>query len=177
MKTFIKEVLWKSISRTRYASDLYYFRNKYRLKSWAKNKYQFIHVPKCAGTSIAKSLELPDPGHFTYKQMKNYGVTSEEFLNFAVVRNPLDRIVSTFKYAKEAQSKNGENPLSWIARYNDVDDFILNGLNERDVRNNYFLMPSQKYIEGCPDDSLFLIAFEDVEGGFNEVLGMIGEKK
>lgn len=162
------------MSRKRWVTDIYQFRNKYRVGAWLDKEYQFIHVPKCAGTSIAMALDLPDPGHFTFEQLKALGVTTGDAVNFAVVRNPVDRIVSTFKYARKAQEKNGPNPLSWIARFDDFDDFVCRGLRESDVENNYFFWSSCKYIEGCPCGSLKIIDFEKVDEGFRDIVRTIG---
>ncbi|MBL7249465.1 sulfotransferase family 2 domain-containing protein [Alcanivorax marinus] len=154
-------------------TDIYQFRNRYRLEPWRNKDYQFIHVPKCAGTSVAKAIGLPDPGHFTFDQLKNAQITTESNVNFVVVRNPLARLVSTFKYAKKAQQKNGWNPLSWVAQYSDFDDFICTGLDESDLEKNYFFWTSSTYISGCPEEALEIIDFDRVEDGFREVMELL----
>lgn len=80
----------------------------------------FIHIPKCAGTTIEKILgtctpnELFDykdrldgslektPQHLTYLEIKDrLKINLDNFLIFTVVRNPYSRAVSEYKYRKD----------------------------------------------------------------------------
>jgi hypothetical protein len=65
-----------------------------------KNKILFVHVPKSAGTSIAKPLGLT-PEHLTQDtiidtQLKGRNIS--EYYKFCFVRNPWDRFVSLYHY-------------------------------------------------------------------------------
>ena len=53
---------------------------------------KFIHIPKTGGTSIKSALNIRKLGHPT---LKSYTANA-----FTVVRNPFDRLVSSFCYAK-----------------------------------------------------------------------------
>lgn len=60
----------------------------------------FIHIPKNAGTSICRALNIK-AGHYKYKEL------IKKFPNkqyFAVIRNPYDRLVSNFLYTKLPKS-------------------------------------------------------------------------
>jgi hypothetical protein len=68
----------------------------------------FIHVPKNAGTSVLDALQLNVglPGHRTWREYDGRCVTPDgtPYFSFAVVRHPLDRLVSSYDYARMAQS-------------------------------------------------------------------------
>ena len=68
-----------------------------------EKKLIFVHVPKNAGTAITNSVEskFRDQGHHTAIYYKNqYAKEWETFLKFAVIRNPWDRVVSNYEYAR-----------------------------------------------------------------------------
>ena len=79
----------------------------------------FIHIPKCAGTTIEKILgtctsrelygqtpsprlgQYTTPQHFTYLQLKDtLNINWSDYHAFSVVRNPYQRFVSEYKYRK-----------------------------------------------------------------------------
>jgi hypothetical protein len=70
-----------------------------------KHKLIFIHIPKNAGTAITNAFNMSDIGHHLpiyYKQ--KYPKEWVTFKKFAVVRNPWDRVVSNYEYAKLEKS-------------------------------------------------------------------------
>jgi hypothetical protein len=65
----------------------------------------FIHVPKCAGTSLKQALDLPGQGHPTwYWFAEKIPHKWNTYLKFAIVRNPWDRFVSAYFYATMKKS-------------------------------------------------------------------------
>ena len=66
-----------------------------------EHKLFFIHVPKAAGTSITETLKMDDVGHHPaqYYAFK-YPSQWNKWKKFTVVRNPWDRMVSNYEYAK-----------------------------------------------------------------------------
>jgi len=69
----------------------------------ASHKYRcvFIHVPKAAGTSIKTVLNMPGSGHLTWFYYAFYFPQIwRQYTSFAVVRNPWDRIVSTYHFLR-----------------------------------------------------------------------------
>jgi chondroitin 4-sulfotransferase 11 len=73
-------------------------------------KFIFIHVPKCAGSSIVEALESYcdnkkyKTGHPNLRQYEQY-MSIKEYYIFTFVRNPYDRAVSAFTYLKSGVSK------------------------------------------------------------------------
>jgi hypothetical protein len=65
----------------------------------------FIHIPRTAGTSIKGALEMQGRGHPLWQYY--YLVYPEQwdsYFKFTVVRNPWDRMVSAYHYAKMEKS-------------------------------------------------------------------------
>lgn len=86
-----------------------------------KNKLCFLHIPKTAGTTIIKALEMDkDDCIFSFGKYKNYNTTAQhlrlselrkevhdfnDYKCFTVVRNPFDRYVSAFFHQQNAYEK------------------------------------------------------------------------
>lgn len=66
----------------------------------------FIHIPKNAGTSIAKSLGLTKTAHHTSREIQQIldYVDFAKLFKFAFVRNPWDRFISLYNYARLEES-------------------------------------------------------------------------
>ena len=89
-------------------------RNKLKVDELVESGVLFIHIPKCAGTSITKSLEgrmdLP-AGHYsasTYQKVLENGIYTK-LHKFTVVRNPWDRLVSAYFYVQDERHTMGPN--------------------------------------------------------------------
>ncbi|WP_198350638.1 sulfotransferase family protein [Sphingomonas prati] len=82
-----------------------------RLASIRSSGVLFIHVPKNAGTSLSMALY----GHaITHDTMRYYERVAPGFVasaaTVAVVREPVERFVSAFRYAT-----NGGTPCRWVS--------------------------------------------------------------
>lgn len=85
------------------------------------HKCIFIHIPRVAGTSIKEALSLPGRGHLPWQYY--YLVHPEQwetYTKFAVVRNPWDRVVSAYSYARMEKSYWHDN-LNRLAPHPDYE--------------------------------------------------------
>lgn len=66
------------------------------------NNIYFIHVPKTGGTSIARTLGINNYTHIKAWEVKASGNNNllKENFSFGVVRNPYDRFISLYNYAR-----------------------------------------------------------------------------
>lgn len=67
-----------------------------------ETKSIFIHIPKAAGTSISRAIYGMNVGH--KKAIDYCNISTKEFnkyYRFSFVRNPWDRVVSAYNFAKQ----------------------------------------------------------------------------
>lgn len=118
--------------------------SEYSLRPFDETKSIFIHIPKCAGTSVARALYRrrvgnKDGNHMTagWYQLTFDEETYNRYFKFTFVRNPWDRLVSAYHFVKaggmsEADRIWGERVLS---RFSSFDDFVKRWVIEKNVTN------------------------------------------
>lgn len=123
----------------------------YSFKPFDDLRCIFIHIPKCAGVSINKSLFGNLAGGHTIINDYRYIYKPKEFntyFKFTIVRNPWDRLVSAFHYLK----KGGFNEIdaAWaeknLSEYEDFDTFVKNWINSRNIWEWHPFRPQYHYI-------------------------------
>jgi hypothetical protein len=76
-----------------------------RYRHWNREKCIFIHVPKAAGTSINRAIYGRTLGHYTISEITStFPHLVEKCFVFSVVRNPYDRLVSAYNFAKRGHT-------------------------------------------------------------------------
>ena len=81
-----------------------------------KHKFIFLHIPKCAGTSIGEKLNSHFDELWTYSGFKIHhddlteDILKEDFV-FTIVRNPWDRLYSQYKFRPWLNCEPFENTV------------------------------------------------------------------
>ena len=139
-----------------------------------RNQCIFIHIPKTAGTSIARALFHQVSRHMPWYEYKNANAGKfRKYFKFAFVRNPWDRLVSTYFFLK----KGGMNELDrkWAAdnidRYRGFEEFVQDWLTESNIWSWVHFKPQYYFI--C-DAQLnlqmdFIGRYENLESDFETV--------
>lgn len=100
------------------------------------NKFIFIHIPKCAGTSILNTFRIPQTGHLSLYHYVKYMDSLNNYFVFTFVRNPINRFLSAFNYlshgGRNIDDEYWKEQLS-INKNNFKD--IINHLNETSGKN------------------------------------------
>lgn len=141
-----------------------------------KHRVIFIHVPKCAGTSMEEYLKdfgFRIEGH--YHTTHRYLLKNDKYKNyykFSFTRNPYDKMVSEFKWYTD-QSNEWNSP-DCRKYYKDVDfktfvnKFITSHLGDPyHLYSQYSILRPLKGID-------FIGRFENLQEDFNTVCEKIG---
>jgi hypothetical protein len=88
------------------------FRNailvKRRSPLWLSAGIVFVHIPKAAGTSINHALYGRFMGHARACEIRKWGSAALNALpTFAVTRNPWDRLLSAYRFARRGRGIGG----------------------------------------------------------------------
>lgn len=112
------------------------------LSGFEKHNCIFIHVPKCAGESVCKSLFGKGPGHLplTWYERVSPDLYKNAF-KFTFVRDPLERAYSAYKYLKNDRGIERDAQARYLVeRYSDFDAFIKGWLcSENALRQMHFV--------------------------------------
>lgn len=139
----------------------------------------FIHIPKSAGTSVARALFDAQSRHVRYLEYEKANPWKfRRYFKFTFVRNPWDRLVSTFFFLKSG----GLNPLDaafaeqYLSHYCDFSDFVMQGLNSDEVQHWVHFRPQSWFV--CdPGGNLkvdFVGHFETLSEDFGYVARRLG---
>lgn len=87
----------------------------------------FIHIPKAAGTTVAHLLGLPASSHLTYRELiqTDFFQRHSQTPVFTVMRDPIDRFLSLYHYARMPVSHFHNNIEPDKGLYGPHTDFSL----------------------------------------------------
>jgi hypothetical protein len=152
------------------------------LKPFDDHACLFVHIPKCAGISVSKSLfgNLAG-GHL---RVPHYQLILSEhdfdrYFKFTFVRNPWDRLVSGFRFLKSGGLNGGDR--AWarehLAPFDDFHDFVARWVDRKNVSTWKHFAPQYKYICEPGGENLkvdFVGYFEHLADDFEHVRAKLG---
>lgn len=115
-----------------------------------EKKLIFIHIPKNAGTSIIKAMGVENL--YMDKTIEEYKEHYQDYWNkytkFTVVRDPIDRFISAYKFARMKESvwfsANGQEGLEKHEHYDlcnsmDINEYIKYVYNNKKKYNRWII--------------------------------------
>ena len=144
----------------------------------AAEKCMFVHIPKCAGTSVRRSLFGRDGGHRPLEVFRTM-VPPEMFdqsFKFTFVRNPWDRLVSAFFFLQKSDlERNRRFARRNLSAFTDFDSFVRQWLTRKSIWSFTHFLPQHHFI--CIDQRLgvdFVGFYENLPEDFAIVAKKIG---
>jgi len=135
-----------------------------RTAVWLKAGILFVHIPKAAGTSINEALYGRFMGHAHASDVERWGSEKLRALpSFAVTRNPWDRLVSAYRFARRGHGVGGEiqagvrGPQQYqVPEFETFEAFVTDWLATRDVRRlDGIFQPQSPFV--CGSDGGLLV--------------------
>ena len=152
---------------------------------YKKNKFLFIHLPKSAGTSIGKFLEIPKHGHISLEKYEQLIGSLEDYFIFTFVRHPIFRFLSAFNYLSYGGRNLGDeewkNKLN-ISRnnYKNILKIIDENIDSGDIPHHFNLQSS--YLKFNNNKKLikkninFIGKYENLNSDFKNLCVKLGVK-
>lgn len=150
----------------------------------------FIHVPKCAGTTIEKIIgtctepeyfsfsktmfpnQIKTPQHFTYLELKEkLNIDWSKFYAFSVVRNPYARMVSEYKHRQFVFSKT-KRPEDDPRNFSEFLTRLTLNQNERISVFDGHLEKQSDFLKnenGAIESSIEIFKFENLDPCWNKL--------
>jgi hypothetical protein len=152
------------------------------LKPFDEQKCIFVHITKCAGISISRSLfgnlggaHLRIPHYELIFSQHEF----ETYFKFTFVRNPWDRLVSAFLFLKKGGANKQDK--AWadenLSEFDDFHTFVTRWVNRRNVNSWKHFVPQYKFL--CEPRSQtpkvdFIGYFERIEADFAYIQKRLG---
>lgn len=153
-----------------------------RCPHWKAAGAIFIHVPKAAGVSVSRALYGRPLGHFRAMDIRRIcPVTFDDLLTFGVVRHPVDRLYSAYRFARTGGTgeMGMDNPGLYRSDcFASFDKFVCEWLPEQDISKiDGVFRPQHLYL--CDGDAVMVdqvIKLEQIEQGMLELSALLGKK-
>lgn len=94
-----------------------------------------VHIPKCAGITMNRIIGLDNPiffgnkyGHHYASHIKNEKNDYNNYTSFCIIRNPWDRLWSTYNFMKSGSELVSHNKTDSIEQKKSLDDRYINHL-------------------------------------------------
>ncbi len=181
--------LTKELKRRKHSAQQYISKesnnngNYYSPHAFDYYKCIFIHIPKAAGISVAKSLfgNLA-AGHKNYRyfQSKYPRYTLKQYYKFTFVRHPYTRISSAYSFLQNGgiNERDLEFKNKVLSQYSSVNDFVLNYLNKQTIYSYTHFVPQVDYLinQKGKIDMDFIGKFESIDDDYKTITKKLGIK-
>ncbi|MET0949054.1 MAG: sulfotransferase family 2 domain-containing protein [Pseudomonas sp.] len=109
----------------------------------------FIHVPKCAGSSVAMALFGSTPtGHMPlYWYEKQFNERFQHYFKFGFVRDPLQRAWSAYSYLLNNTQDRDKAAQALVSRYDSFDDFVSHWLRPENITKQIHFTPQHYFLQ------------------------------
>ena len=139
----------------------------------------FVHVPKCAGTTIIRQIPLAHGHRSAEFFLWRDPVLFERCFTFGFVRNPYDRLVSAFHYLRSDKTsvRDGEFGRRAVGQYADFREFVADLAHARArwrCLGWVHFLPQSYYL--CDRHGKILVDYVGRTETFSEDLDRINEK-
>ena len=155
-----------------------------KLNNKHSRPFIFIHVPKTGGSSMESLGVISSSGHGNLYWFCNNHKNLDNFFKWCFIRNPFDRIASSYYYIKSTTRKHNDTEKKLVSKYTDFESFVMGGLDEFLPVNIHPSEPAYKLIQhilplkyfiecdGCEMD--FIGKFENLKEDWGIVMNELG---
>ncbi|WP_419712333.1 sulfotransferase family 2 domain-containing protein [Pseudomonas sp. NFX224] len=150
-------------------------------RRFAQSSCLFIHVPKCAGSSVCVALfDGWTPGHLPlYWYEQQFPEKYANSFKFAFVRDPLERAYSAYAYLRgNALSPRDHPAQKLVSQYRDFDDFVARWLHPETVQRQLHFAPQTDFlVDSLGHLALDFIGYQEhLERDFHLVCEQLGHQ-
>ncbi len=141
----------------------------------------FVHIPKNAGLSVCYTLFGNTGG--SHRKITDYKKifspsTFRRYYKFTFVRNPWDRLVSTYFFLKKGGLTEKDRIWSdtHLAAYPDFESFVKGWLLEENIHNSLHFQHQHRFLENEKGEIQldYIGRFENIEVDFLAIAAALG---
>jgi len=155
----------------------------YSLQPFIERKAIFVHLPKCAGISVAKALfGCPGGAHRTIRDYRIIFTDAEfrSFFKFTFVRNPWDRLVSAYFFLRDGgiNEFDHRDADETVNKYQSFDDFVRKFFRTDDYYRFLHIKPQYTFLTMKNNGPIlvdYVGRFETLDRDFEYITNKIGK--
>jgi len=155
--------------------------NYYSRAAFDYYKCIFIHIPKCAGVSISRSIfgNLSGGHNRVVNYQKYYSPnTYQSYFKFTIVRNPWSRLFSAYNFLRSGGFS--ERDKAWfdsnLSQFVNFEDFVLNWLSEKSIYEYLHFWPQVFFLKNLSGEVEldYIGHFETIDHDFKKIVSILG---